>query len=250
VRRAELTSGDPKYELSPVDRAALPDRMIPGAGSLSEMDSKSLLRAYGIRASEDIHVTTAAEAVAAARKVGYPVVMKVVAPELAHKSDVGGVILNIRDDVEAERGFTEMVATVAANAPHAHIEGVIVSRFTQGGTEFIAGIDNDPHLGPMVVAGLGGVLVEVFKDAVLLRPPFAMDEALRAIRSLQSAPLLDGVRGGAPLDAEAFADTLCRLGQLALEQRHLLAELDINPLLVLPRGEGVLAVDALAVTKQ
>ena len=125
---------------------------------------------------------------------------------------------------------------------------MIVSRFTQGGTEFIAGINNDPRLGPMVVAGLGGVLVEVFKDAVLVRPPFGKDRALRAIRSLQCAPLLDGVRGGAPLDEDAFADVLCRLGRLALEQRRVLAELDVNPLLVLPRGQGVLAVDALAVT--
>jgi acetyltransferase len=249
ARRAALATSSGDYELAASERGVLPETIVPGATTLSETDSKLLLRAYGIGASEDLQASTAEDAVAAARAVGYPVVMKVVAPELAHKSDVGGVALNIRDDAGAERAFVEMMETVSTKAPHANIEGVIVSRFTQGGTEFIAGIDNDPHLGPMVVAGLGGVLVEVFKDAVLLRPPFSMDEALHALRSLQSAPLLEGVRGGPPLDSEAFADALCRLGVLALEQRHLLSELDINPLLVFPRGEGVLAVDALAVLK-
>lgn len=247
IRRAEVAARvlDAKPPL--VDPELVPD-LSAHAGAMSESASKDLLRAYGVPTTEDVLVATRAEAVAAAESMGYPVVLKVVATDLPHKSDAGGVALNLSGPEHVSAAWESICESVAQYSPGSRIEGVIVSRFVAGGTEFIAGIQNDQHLGPVVVAGAGGLLVEVLDDVTLLRPPFSLDDALAALGALRSSPLLDGVRGMPALDKIAFADALCRLGHLALDHRETLLELDINPLFVFPAGQGVLAADALVVT--
>jgi acyl-CoA synthetase (NDP forming) len=246
VRRSALLDRPAAADRFDVDTAHLPD-LRSHAGPLTEARSKALIRAYGVPTTEDLFATSREEAVAAATSIGYPVVLKAVAADLAHKSDAGGVALDLQGPGDVGDAWDSIVASVTQHSPGSRVEGVIVSRYVVGGMEFIAGIQNDQHLGPVVVAGVGGIFVEILKDAVLIRPPFSLEEAMAALGTLRSAPLLDGARGRPPLDKRAFAETLCRLGQLALDHRSTLLELDINPVFVFPAGHGVLAVDALAV---
>ncbi|MET0766931.1 MAG: acetate--CoA ligase family protein, partial [Aeromicrobium sp.] len=242
-RRIQSRESSPRYDVA---RESLPD-LSGEAGSLSETASKQLLSAYGVPVTADVLATTAEDAAAASERIGFPVVLKVVADNVAHKSDAGGVLLGLETAAAVADGFARIQTSVREHVPNARIEGVIVARQAVGGAEFIAGITSDPNLGPVVVAGLGGIYVEVLKDVVLIRPPFSAAEAAEALEKLKSWPILAGARGGAALDVEAFADTLARLGQLALDARGTLIELDVNPLFVFPRGGGVLAADALAV---
>ena len=246
VRRGALRARPASTDRVEVNRSLVPD-LRGHAGPMSEVQSKSLVKAYGIPTTEDIFAASRDEAVGAAASVGYPVVLKAVAADLAHKSDAGGVVLGLQGPEDVAAAWDSIVASVARHSPGSRVEGVIVSRYVVGGTEFIAGVQNDPHLGPVVVAGVGGIFVEILKDVVLIRPPFSVEEAVAALDRLRSAPLLDGTRGRPALDKRAFADALCRLGQLALDHRSSLLELDINPVFVFPAGRGVLAVDALAV---
>jgi acyl-CoA synthetase (NDP forming) len=220
-----------------------------GSGPLSEPESKALLEAYGIRVTRDVVVGSAEEAVAAAEQVGYPVVLKVVAPNVAHKSEAGGVRLGITGPDDVRRAHDEIVAGVRAARPDAQIDGVVVTRQITGAKEFLAGISTDENLGPAVVAGLGGIYVEVFEDVALMTPPITRDKAERALRSLRAYPLLAGTRGEAPRDVRAFVDVLQRLGALAEDLRGRLVELDVNPLFVFADGHGAVAGDALVVLR-
>jgi acyl-CoA synthetase (NDP forming) len=249
VRRTARLARSLPREAFRIDAERLPD-LSSRSGSLSEAESKALIRAYGIPVTEDVLATSKAEAVAAAESIGFPVVLKVVAAGLAHKSDAGGVALDLDRAEDVGAAWDTMMASVTRHSPSSRVDGALVSRQARGGTEFIAGIQNDEHLGPVVVAGVGGIFVEILKDVVLIRPPFTPEEALAALGTLRSAALLKGTRGLPALDKAAFAEALVRLGQLALDQRETLLEMDINPIFVFPEGEGVLAVDALAVTSQ
>jgi acetate---CoA ligase (ADP-forming) len=230
----------------PVDTARLPPLT---SGPLSETDSKSLLRAYGIPVTEDLVAHTAQEAAEAAGRLGFPVVLKVLSAELPHKSDVGGVVLGLKDSDSVKAAFDAVSDRIRALPDDVHLEGVLVSRQVTGAHEFIAGITSDPHVGPMVVAGLGGVYVEVLRDVVLATPGLTQERATELLGGLRSAPILAGTRGNGPLDVSAFADVLCRLGQIARDHRDEILELDINPLFVLPEGQGVIAADALVILR-
>jgi acetyltransferase len=219
-------------------------------GALSESVSKSILAEYGIAVTAERSATTAEEAAAAAAGIGFPVGLKVISPDLPHKSDAGGVLLDLRDAEAVRAGFDQIVANARAYKPSASIEGVLVSEMVVGATEFFVGITSDDALGPIVVAGLGGIYVEVFGDAVTSLPPVTTERAAELLGGLASAALLRGVRGQAPLDISAFADVVARVGRLAVEQRGLVRELDINPLLVLPDGRGARAADALLVVNE
>jgi acyl-CoA synthetase (NDP forming) len=243
--RARLLQVSPAATIA-VDTSAMP---VLTSGTLSESDSKDLLRAYGVPVTEDRLATSADEAVQAAMQVGFPVVLKVASADLSHKSDIGGVVLGLQDAVSVREAYTAIIDRTRS-LEAVHIDGILVSHQISGGHEFIAGITSDSQIGPMVVAGLGGVYVEVLRDVVLATPDVTPDRAVELLMSLRSAPILTGTRGGKPLDIAAFADVLCRLGRIARDHRDHILELDINPLFVLPKGQGVVAADGLVVLRQ
>jgi acyl-CoA synthetase (NDP forming) len=223
----------------------------PGA-SLSEDASKRVLAAYGIRPTKDRLCTTAAEAVEAAGRLGYPVVMKASAASLTHKSDLGLVAVGVSSAAEVRRTFADLRRRAERAAGREPVDGVLVSELVRDGIEMVLGVAQDPLFGPVVMCGLGGVLVEVLGDVSFRVPPFSRDEAARMVGELRGRALLDGVRGAKPADVDALLDAIMNLQRLAMDlagpnQPDGIAEVDINPLVVRPRG--AVALDALVVRK-
>lgn len=240
---------------SPFDRPALrrspaaakTDRLFREAGALSEHQSKRVLKAYDIPVTRERLVGSAAEAVKAAGAVGFPVVLKVSSPDLLHKSDLGLVKVGVSSAAEVRRAYAELVDTVAERAPNARVEGVLVSELVTEGVECVVGVGQDDLFGPVVMFGLGGVFVEVLRDVTFRIPPFGRDEARRMIEEVKGFPLLRGARGAQKADLRALTDVLMGVQRLAVDHADSLAELDINPLVVGPRG--AVALDALVVAR-
>jgi acyl-CoA synthetase (NDP forming) len=205
----------------------------------------ALLAAYGIPCVPTRFADDADDAVAAAAALGYPVVLKIESRDVAHKTDVGGVRVGCADAAAVRAAYADILASVGRHLPRARLDGVAVQPHVADGAEVILGVKADPLFGPAVVFGLGGVLVEVLRDVALRLPPFDRDDALAMIAEIRGSALLRGVRGRPPADVTALADTLVRLGALALAHGDRLAALDLNPVLVLPAGRGVVAVDWL-----
>ena len=218
-----------------------------GRTTLSESESKQAIAAWGISAPREILATSAAAAVEAAKKIGYPVVMKVDSPDILHKTEAGVVRLGLRNADEVQAAYAEIMANAAQHAANAKINGAIVQEMVTGGVEVIVGVSYDAQLGPMLLFGSGGVMVEVYNDVALRHCPITRGEAVEMIAEVKGAKLLRGFRGKPAADVDALADTLVRVSQLAVHLDGKLAELDINPLMVLPKGQGVKAVDALVV---
>ncbi|MEV6754857.1 acetate--CoA ligase family protein [Streptomyces sp. NPDC051214] len=214
---------------------------------LSEHAAKQLLRAYGIRVPREQLVTSAAAAVRAAGLVGYPVVMKASGARLAHKSDLGLVKVGLTSASQVRDAYRDL--TDIARYEGIALDGVLVCQMVERGVEMVVGVTQDELFGPTVTVGLGGVLVEVLRDVAVRVPPFGEDQALAMLSELRGRPLLDGVRGGPPVDVDALVEVVLRVQRMALELGDELAELDINPLMVLPRGQGAVALDALAVCR-
>ncbi|KUL34102.1 pimeloyl-CoA synthetase [Streptomyces sp. NRRL F-4489] len=212
---------------------------------LSEHAAKQLLRAYGIRVPREQLVTSAAAAVRAASQVGYPVVLKGSGPELAHKTELGLVQIGLTSASQVRDAYREL--TDIARYEDLPLDGVLVCQMIERGVEMVVGVTPDPLFGPTVTVGLGGVLVEVLQDTAVGVPPFGEDHARAMLRGLRGRALLDGVRGMPPADTDALVETVLRVQRMALELDGGLAELDINPLVVLPRGQGAVALDALAI---
>jgi len=217
-----------------------------GVTILSDSDARALLSAYGIRFPNVQLVHSLDQAVAAADTIGYPVVLKVVSPDLSHKTDVGGVALGIHDATMLQTAWETMQQSLAAKAPTARIEGFDVESEIQEGKEVLVGVQRDPHFGPILAFGLGGIYVEVLRDVTFRLAPLRPLSALRMVQSVKAFPLLKGVRGEPPSDIEALTEVIERISQLAMEMPDVL-ELDINPLLVLPDSGGVIAADARVV---
>ncbi|MDK9496636.1 acetate--CoA ligase family protein [Streptomyces katrae] len=220
--------------------------MRPGQ-QLSEHAAKQLLRAYGIRVPREQLVTSAAAAVRAAGLVGYPVVMKASGPQLAHKTELGLVKVGLTSASQIRDAYRELTDT--ARYENVPLDGILVCQMIERGVEMVVGVTQDPLFGPTVTVGLGGVLVEVLRDAAVRVPPFGEDQARTMLRELRGAALLDGVRGAPPADVDALVEVVLRVQRMALELGDDLSELDINPLMVLPRGQGAVALDALAVCR-
>jgi len=201
-----------------------------------------LVAAYGIPTPPERLATTPEEAAAMAREIGFPVVLKIVSPDILHKSDIGGVILDVRDAAAARAGFATLVARATTTQPAAVVRRVQVQKMVTGGQEVIVGVKRDPIFGPLVMFGLGGIYVEALADVSFRLAPLTEFDAWEMIGEVRSAKLLAGVRGAAPADRPALVDAIVRIGQLATERPEI-AELDVNPLLVLPEGQGVVAVD-------
>ncbi|MEU2261171.1 acetate--CoA ligase family protein [Streptomyces sp. NPDC019645] len=214
---------------------------------LSEHAAKQLLRAYGIRVPREQLVTSAAAAVRAAGLVGYPVVMKASAPQLAHKTELGLVKIGLTSASQVRDTYREL--TDIARYEGVDLDGVLVCQMVERGVEMVVGVTQDELFGPTVTVGLGGVLVEVLQDVAVRVPPFGEDQARAMLAELRGRALLDGVRGGPPVDVDALVEVVLRVQRMALELGGDLSDLDINPLMVLPRGQGAVALDALAVCR-
>ncbi|MDQ0749253.1 acyl-CoA synthetase (NDP forming) [Streptomyces africanus] len=218
--------------------------MRPGE-QLSEHAAKQLLRAYGIRVPREQLVTSAAAAVRAAGLVGYPVVMKASGARIAHKTELGLVKIGLTSASQVRDAYREL--TDIARYEDVPLDGVLVCQMVEHGVEMVVGITHDDLFGPTVTVGLGGVLVEVLRDTAVGVPPFGEEQARDMLAGLRGRALLDGVRGRPPADLDALVEVVLRAQRMALELGDQLAELDINPLMVLPQGQGAVALDALAV---
>ena len=173
--------------------------------------------------------------------------MKIMSPDLLHKSDIGGVVLNVVDAAAVERAYDDLFVRVAEKSPAAVIEGVLVQEMLKPGVEMIIGVKQDPVFGPAIVLGLGGIFVEVLKDVSTRVAPLREEDARAMLAELKGRALLDGVRGSLPKDTDALVEILVRVSRLAIELEGLIQEMDINPLIVQARGEGAVAADALFV---
>lgn len=215
--------------------------------ALSEHDSKVELGKYGIAVPEEIIAKSVEEAVAFAESMDEPLVMKIESADILHKSDVGGVKLNIRGGEAAKAAYEAIMTSVTEKRPDAVINGILMVPMLKSGVEMILGVNNDPQFGPMVMVGMGGVFVEVFKDVALYPAPVSEAEAMEMLRSLKAFKLLNGYRGSEKCDLQALCQTIAGVSRFASENRDHLKELDINPLFVYPEGEGVGVADALIV---
>ncbi|HET7837289.1 MAG TPA: acetate--CoA ligase family protein, partial [Variovorax sp.] len=213
----------------------------------NEFHAKKALAAAGISVPREEIVASADDAVRSARATGYPVVLKIASEDIAHKTEIGGVALGLQDDDAVRQAYDRLLANARQHAPEARLDGVLVAPMVRGGVELIAGVSRDPVFGPVVMVGLGGIYAEILKDVAVQVAPVSEDEALRMIRSLKMFPLLDGARGQPKADVAAAARTVARLSAFACRHAADVAEIDMNPILVKPQGEGVLVLDALMV---
>jgi acyl-CoA synthetase (NDP forming) len=226
--------------------ARLPTLAKGGAAALDEVESKQLIRAYGIPTPTEIAVQSADDAVKAAWQIGYPVVLKAVAAKLLHKSDAGAVALHLADDAAVRAAY----ARIAANVRHAGIEtldAMLVCQQISGGLELVLGLNRDPEMGLVVMAGSGGVLLELTKDVAFAAPPLTREKARAMIERTHAARLLRGYRSSPVLDTDAVIDALIALGRIAEDLADVVQSIDINPFVVLPRGG--FALDALVVPR-
>ncbi len=213
-----------------------------GRRALDAAESRPLLEAYGVPTPAEFLATSPYEAAVFAARIGFPVALKLISPEILHKSDIGGVILNVANEAAASAGFEAIIARAQAAHPGAHVRGVQVQQMVTGGQEVIVGVKRDPTFGPLVMFGLGGVYVEALADVSFRLAPLTAADAEALIDEVRSARLLSGLRGAPPADRAALVDAIMRVGQLAADHPEIV-ELDINPLLVLPAGQGVMAAD-------
>ena len=220
-----------------VDRVTLPETMP------TEAEAKRLLAEAGIAAAPEEACGTEDAAAAAADRFGGKIVMKILSPDILHKSEIGGVLLGVVGAAAAREGFRTLMQRAASAAPAARIEGVLVAKQLEGGVECIMGIQRDPVFGPVALVGIGGIFVEILQDVALHRCPFGPEMAERMIRSLRAAPILLGARGKEPADIVALAGMLARLSQWAAAAGDRLQSVDLNPVLALP--DGAYALDAV-----
>lgn len=211
----------------------------------SEAQAKQLLAQAGIASAPEEVCTTIEAAVTAAQKIGFPVVMKIVSPDILHKSEIGGVLLDIQDEAGVREGFALLMQRGKTAAPQARLDGVLVAKQLKGGVECILGIHQDPVFGPVAMFGLGGIFVEILQDVVLHRCPFGPDVAEEMIRSIKGAPLLLGARGRPVADIKALSEMLSQLSAFAVAAGPRLQSIDLNPVLAMPQGQGAYAVDAV-----
>jgi acyl-CoA synthetase (NDP forming) len=219
-----------------IDRARTDGRKV-----LTEVESKEILEEAGIPTARARLATSADEAAAAAQEMGFPVALKVVSPEITHKSDVGGVKLNVGTSQEAKAAFDEIVAAAKKAQPDARIDGVSVQKMARPGIEVIMGMSQDAQFGPVLMFGLGGILVEVLKDVSFRLVPITPRDARQMVQEIKGRPLLEGYRGQEPADVAALEKLLLRLSEF-VEAHPEIAELDLNP--IFAYKDGAVAVDA------
>lgn len=211
--------------------------------NLTTEETREVLSAYGFSLPQRIVTETSREAISAANSLGYPVVMKIVSPDILHKTDVGGVKVGITEKSQVARSFENLISNAKRFMPEALILGVTVEEMIAPGKEVVLGSSRDPSFGPLLMFGLGGIYVEVLKDVSFRIAPLTFNEAELMIKEIRSYPILKGVRGEEPSDLIAVRESLLRLSQLVTDFSEIL-EIDINPLMVLPAGKGAVVIDS------
>ena len=246
-RAAKRSASASAMVVTPADTVAKARSLISAAGgrTLTEREAKQVLALYGVPAVGEIVAQSMGEAVNAAGSLGYPVVLKVESPDLPHKTEAGVVQLDLGNADEVRQAYQTIIARANAASPPPRIAGVLVQNMVPQGIEMVVGARIDPLFGPLVVVGLGGILVELLKDTVLAPAPVTHDEALAMLAQLKGERLLDGFRGMPPADRRRLADVICGVAAFAADQRDAIAELDVNPLIC--NGDSITAVDALIV---
>lgn len=249
----EMVADNSQVEIK-TDRAAalkiIANARTEGRGSLTEIEAKQVFALYGLPVTTTVLAHSEDEAAALANKIGYPVVMKIVSPEILHKSDAGGVKVNIKDEAAARDAFRTILANAKAYNASANIHGVAVQEMAPWGTEVILGSVNDATFGPTMMFGLGGIFVEVLKDVTFRVAPVSPAQALRMLGEIRGGPILNGVRGEAPRDKAVLADTICRYANMILDLSDEISESDANPVLVYEEGKGLKVVDARIILKK
>ena len=214
-----------------------------GRLTIGDAEARAILQAYGLNTPESKVAANPNEAIELANQIGYPVVLKIASPDILHKTDVGGVKVGLRNSEELRDAFELMVYRAERYVPEARVWGCQVQEMAPpGGLEILVGMNRDPQFGPLVTFGLGGIYVEVLKDVTFRIAPFTIRDAELMLKEIRTRALLDGVRGKPPVDKVAIVDTLLRIGQLVQEFPEI-TELDINPLIVYPEGQGAIAID-------
>lgn len=214
-----------------------------GRPEVGEVEAKEILKAYDFDIPLGSLATSAEEAASVAERIGYPVAMKIVSPDILHKSDMGGVRLSLSNAEQVRDAYELMMLRITRRAPDAHIEGVYVEQMSAKGREVILGLTRDPQFGPMLMFGLGGIFVEVMKDVTFYLAPITADEAMQMLMGTRSYALLKGARGQSAVDITAIASGLQRISQLATDFPNIM-ELDINPFIVGPVGVAPVVADA------
>ncbi|MDO9401991.1 MAG: acetate--CoA ligase family protein [Polaromonas sp.] len=223
--------------------------LAPPAHAINEIEAKRVLASAGIPVVRELLAVSEDEAVRCAAETGYPLVLKIASADIAHKSEIGGVLLGLSDEAQVREGFRTLMQRAHQHAPQARLDGVVVARMAKKGVETILGVHRDPVFGPVVMFGLGGVFVEAFKDVAFRIAPFGVAEARAMINEVKGRILLTGLRGQPPADEDALADAISRLSVYAARHEDAIESIDINPFVVLPRGEGAMALDALIVPR-
>lgn len=221
-----------------------------GRDSLTEIEAKQIFALYGLPVTKTVLAKTEDEAVRLAQEVGYPIVMKIVSPDILHKSDAGGVKVNLKDEQAVREAFRTIMANAKAYKADARIHGIAIQEMAPWGTEVILGSVNDATFGPTMMFGLGGIFVEVLKDVTFRVAPVSTSQALRMLGEIRGAPILAGVRGEEPRDKQALAETICSYSTMILDLADEISESDANPVLVYAEGKGVKVVDARIILKK
>jgi len=230
-------------------RAVIAKVRAEGDRNVTEMESKTIFTAYGLPVATSKLASTEDEAVALAAEIGYPVVMKILSPDILHKSDAGGVKVGIDNDDEAREAFGTILENAKAYNAEADVHGVLVQEMAPWGTEVILGSVNDATFGPTMMFGLGGIFVEILKDVTFRVAPVAEDQALAMLAGINGAPILEGARGEAPRDRKALAEVLSRYSRMICDLADEIQESDANPVIVYEEGQGVCIVDARIILK-
>nr|MBF0683419.1 acetate--CoA ligase family protein [Pseudomonas sp.] len=237
---------DEKPELDHADRQARAGAMLAAMpGALNEHAAKKILREYDIPVTRERLAGSRTQALDAARALGLPVVMKIQSADIAHKSEIGGVLLGIDSEARVMESYDLLLERARTRAPHARIDGVLVQESIEDGVEMIVGMSNDAVFGPVVTVGLGGIYTEVLRDVASHIGLVGESDARRLLTSLKAYPILAGARGREPADVDALVDVIQKISLLGLHFADSVAEVEVNPLVVLPQGRGVRALDAL-----
>ncbi|MCD6519501.1 MAG: acetate--CoA ligase [Anaerolineae bacterium] len=243
---------EPRIEAFDVDKEAVAELLKrvrqEGRNSIGDAEAQTILKAYGITTPQSKVAATPEEAVAYCEEIGYPVVMKIASPDILHKSDVGGIIVGVKNAEEVRQSFATLVERARAHRPDATIWGCQIQEMVTDAREIIIGMNRDPQFGPLMMFGLGGIYVEVLKDVTFRVAPMSREQAREMVESIRSYKLLTGVRGQPPADIDAVVETILRVSQLVVDFDEI-AELDINPLLVREEGKGAVAVDMRLILK-
>lgn len=216
-------------------------------GRPTEHDAKRLLLMYDVPIAPNVLVRDVESAVDAGREIGYPVVMKVMSPDIPHKTEARVVMLGVQDESQVRSAYEQLLANAASFNPSAEIKGILIEKMISGGVEVFVGVKKDPQFGPVMMMGLGGVHVEVMRDVSRRVLPVHPDDCVEMIREIKGSRLLAGYRGSKPADKDALADVLWKISNLAMDFKEEIAEIDLNPIMVLPEGEGCVVVDSLLV---